>query len=344
MHPKWTALACLVIQNSSLALMMRYTFLLPKTSHIYLASTAVFITEAIKLSISFICCYLLDANSDMRRFGSILRTEVFVNPRDWFQLTIPSLLYTLQNSLQYISMSQLSAPVFQLLYQMKIVTTALFSVLLLSKSISVGQWLAVVALTGGVVMVQLSQQHDLTSVDLAVGRNSLVGFISVLCGCMTSGFAGVYFEMILKSGSTSLWVRNIQLSFIGTVTGFITCYYRNHSEISEYGFFIGYNRYVWYVILLQAAGGLLVALVVKFADNVLKVFATSISILLSGFVSWYVLKDFEITMSFLFGSSFILASVFLFTTTGTNNNNITMSKSVSQLSILPISVNMKTLN
>jgi drug/metabolite transporter (DMT)-like permease len=223
MHPKWIALACLVVQNSSLALMMRYTFLLPKTGHIYLASTAVFITEAIKLSISFICCYFLDAGSDMRRFGLILRTEIFVNPRDWLNLTVPSLLYTLQNSLQYISMSQLSAPVFQLLYQMKIVTTALFSVLLLSKSISMGQWLAVITLTGGVALVQLSQQHSgMSTADLAAGKNSVVGFVSVLCGCMTSGFAGVYFEMILKSGSTSLWVRNVQLSFIGAVTGLVS--------------------------------------------------------------------------------------------------------------------------
>lgn len=221
MHPKWIALACLVVQNSSLALMMRYTFLLPKTGHIYLASTAVFITEAIKLFISFFFCYFLDANSDVRRFVMIQKTEVFVSPRDWINLTVPSLLYTLQNSLQYISMSQLSAPVFQLLYQMKIVTTAVFSVLLLSKTISFGQWLSIVALTGGVALVQLSQQEGVSSADLALGRNSLVGFLSVLCGCVTSGFAGVYFEMILKSSGTSLWVRNIQLSFIGTVTGLV---------------------------------------------------------------------------------------------------------------------------
>ena len=31
--------------------------------------------------------------------------------------------------------------------------------------------------------------------------------------CMTSGFAGVFFEMMLKSGggNTSVWIRNVQL-------------------------------------------------------------------------------------------------------------------------------------
>ena len=120
----------------------------------------------------------------------------------------------------------------------------------------------------------------------------------------------------------------------------MTCYYRNHQEIAELGFLVGYNRYVWYVIFLQAAGGLLVALVVKFADNVLKVFATSISILVSGVISWYVLKDFEITVSFLIGSSVVLVAVFLFSTSVPTNK----SNGLQSSSVLPISVSMKTLN
>ena len=39
----------------------------------------------------------------------------------------------------------------------------------------------------------------------------------------------------------------------------------------EKGFFFGYNNVVITVVLLQAAGGLLVALVVKYADNIQKV-------------------------------------------------------------------------
>jgi solute carrier family 35 (UDP-sugar transporter), member A1/2/3 len=45
--------------------------------------------------------------------------------------------------------------------------------------------------------------------------------------------------------------------------------------------------------MFQAYGGLVIALVVKYADNILKGFAVSLSILLSSFISWWFLNDFE---------------------------------------------------
>lgn len=45
----------------------------------------------------------------------------------------------------------------------------------------------------------------------------------------------------------------------------------------------------------QAVGGLIVAAVMKYADNILKGFATSLSIVLSSFVSYFFLSDFHPT-------------------------------------------------
>ncbi len=178
-----------------------------------------------KLVISLVCCFFLDARGSLGSFQIVINNELFESRLDWLKLMVPSLLYTLQNSLQYFSMSVLSAAIFQVLYQMKIITTAIFSVTLLSKDISPFQWVSVVALAGGVALVQLSQLHD--NGGSTSSSNSFLGLISVLCGCLTSGFAGVYFEKTLKSSKTSIWVRNIQLSLIGSIFSAVSYFFHS---------------------------------------------------------------------------------------------------------------------
>ena len=97
-----------------------------------MTSTAVLMAELMKLTIASIACFMLDAGGNFDKFVSIVKNEGG-GLNDWGKLSVPSILYTVQNSLQYTAMSMLSAPVFQVCYQMKIITTALFSVVLLKR-------------------------------------------------------------------------------------------------------------------------------------------------------------------------------------------------------------------
>lgn len=54
------------------------------------------------------------------------------------------------------------------------------------------------------------------------------------------------------------------------------------------------------------------AVVVKYADNVLKGFATSLSILISSIVSWYMFHDLDVNAGFLFGAVVVLAAVYYY--------------------------------
>ena len=81
---------------------------------------------------------------------------------------MPAFLYTLQSNVLYIALSNLDPAFFQVLYQLKILTTALFSITLLGRKITAGQWGSLLVLTSGVALVVLAQ-HRATQLESSDG-------------------------------------------------------------------------------------------------------------------------------------------------------------------------------
>lgn len=236
---------------------------------------------------------------------------VIQQPIDTLKVAVPAIVYYVQNNLIYLAATHLDAATSQVTYQLKILTTALFSVFILKKKLVAFQWVALFVLFIGVACVQLTQVSKSKKVENH-NQNFLIGFWAILTACILSGFAGVYFEKILKNASNvSLWIRNIQLSSIAFIFGLIQVFITDYEFIQEKGFFYGYSVLTWTVIILQAQGGLLVAVVVKYSDNILKGFATSIAIILACVVSIYVF-DFVLTFQFFIGALLVIGSVFLY--------------------------------
>lgn len=286
----------------------------------------------------------------------VLLKKVCGDPWDLIRLMIPAGLYTIQNNLAYFAMSNLDAATYQLLYQLKILTTALFSVVLLKKTLNLKQWISLCVLCMGVGLVQMSSISSPSSIEeegegdaLEEGnvhidlleeetkKNSFLGFLAVLAACCSSGLAGVYFEMVLKNAKTSLWTRNLQLSLFGMLLGLLPVLKDWESIMEEDdGFFHGYNGIVWIVVLLQAGGGILVAIVVKYADNILKGFATSLSIIMSCVASYF-LFNFVVSFNFAVGATLILCAVYVYGNEANkpviqNTSNGSDGKSLSKMS------------
>jgi UDP-sugar transporter A1/2/3 len=249
---------------------------------------------------------------------------------DTLKVAVPSIVYYIQNNLIYLGATHLDAATSQVTYQLKIITTAIFSVIVLKKRLFSYQWLALLLLFIGVALVQLVQINK-ESNNSSHEQNPLLGFFAIVIACALSGFAGVYFEKILKSSSeVSLWIRNIQLSAIAIPFGLLQVFVTDSTLVSEKGFFYGYTLLTWIVVLLQAQGGLLVAVVVKYADNILKGFATSLSIIVACVVSVYVFQ-FQITAQFIFGASLVIGSIFLYSKqpSKSDSNVFKLSKSLN---------------
>ncbi|KAG0366359.1 nucleotide-sugar transporter-domain-containing protein [Gamsiella multidivaricata] len=343
---KHLSLVVLLLQNSTLVLMMRYSRVnVDPDLPMYLASTAVFFAEIIKL----LACVAVLAykTKSIPRTIYILRKDIVEQPQEILKMLVPSGLYALQNNLLYVALSNLEAATFQVTYQMKILSTAVFSVAMLNRRLTRQKWFALCLLMVGVTLVQLQNvgtakstvevetKDELVSedevLDAAVSenvaeatnqlnggaeeesgpiQNPFIGLLAVLTSCVSSGFAGCYFEKILKGAEADMWVRNIQLGISGALFSFLAMFY-DRQKIYEGGFLQGYTLMTWLVVANQALGGLLVAIVVKYADNILKGFATSLSIIISGIISVYFF-DFEPSIQFQIGTLIVILSTYIY--------------------------------
>jgi UDP-sugar transporter A1/2/3 len=304
---KYGALFLLVAQMVGLVLLMRVSRT-PKSADqpMYLASTAVFIMEVMKL---VICCFVIAFQSGGNLLSE-LNTHVLKAPVEMAKLSIPSFLYTVQNNLLYLALTNLDAATYQVCYQLKILTTAVFSMVLLQRKFSLKKWAALVLLTVGVSIVQISGSRDQSKSD-SEKQSQFIGLVAVLCAACTSGFSGVYFEKILKGSQTSLWLRNVQMGIPSVIIAFLTVYAKDSAAVASQGFLGGYTGIVWTVVTVQAVGGLIVAVVVKYADNVLKVFATSFSIVVSCVIS-AIFFDFHASFAFIVGASLVVLATILY--------------------------------
>mgnify|MGYP006231808721 CR=1 FL=1 len=142
------------------------------------------------------------------------------------------------------------------------------------------------------------------------------GLFAVIAACITSGFAGVYFEKVLKGKRGSMWSRNLQLSSASIIIGIVSIFTSHYQEVSTHGAFVGFGVSTWMTIMLQALGGLVVAAVVKYADNIVKAFATSVSILLSSMLSLF-LFDWHPTIRWISGAILVFCAVYVYGTANT---------------------------
>ncbi|KAA8583047.1 hypothetical protein FQN60_015593 [Etheostoma spectabile] len=260
-------LYCLTVMTlvaATYTVSLRYTRTI-SSGDLYFSTTAVCITEVIKLILSL--GMLTKETGSLTRLKNALVEHVFFSPKELLKLSVPSIVYAVQNNMAFLALSNLDAAVYQVTYQLKIPCTALCTVLMLNRSLSRLQWFSVFMLCGGVTLVQWKPAE---ATKVQIEQSPFVGFIAIAIAVICSGFAGVYFEKVLKSSDTSLWVRNIQMYLSGIVVTLIGVFMNDGEKILEKGFFFGYTPWVFFVVFLASVGGLYTSVVVKYTDNIMK--------------------------------------------------------------------------
>ena len=308
---KAIVLALLVGQNAGLVLATSYSRL-RRVKVMYLGATVVLLGEVLKLFISL----ALSAH-EAGSLGAVGR-ELYAERAQSWKYAVPALVYTLQNNLAFVALSNLSAATYQITAQLKIPMTAALSWALLGRRISRVQWLAVALLCAGVILVQL-RPDEIRSKRFGqrAQMRPVVGLAAVLTQACASAFAGVWFERVIKQpradgrGVPSLWTSSLQLCAFSIPLALAALVTHEAKALRDGGPLQGFDRITLLVLLLHVAGGVLVALTLKHADNVVKTFAVSIAIALSCAGS-YLLFAAALSPQFFVGALVVLGATALY--------------------------------
>ncbi len=304
---RFTVLLMLMLQNASHALLTRYSQGILKES--YSSTEVVLVSEIIKMCVAGYLTMRDKTETDAVGRGFSKLWWLAVNSKKVIVLVI---LYSTANILAYYALERVEASVYTVTLQLKIITTAVFAIIIIGRHISATKWRALLLLVVGCVLVA-SPAFNKDSCDggsAASGDSSgvseeseaqnrldtLVGVACIFAMVAISGYSAIYFENMLKRSNEhiTIWERNFQLalfSIIFLVAVVVGESMQEGAEMHEVhsGMFQGWTTLAVVISLVQALGGLLVAATLKYADAILKTLATSGAIVISAVLNWMLL-------------------------------------------------------
>jgi len=308
---KLTILVGVTLQNTGYALCRRYSRGYLKET--YSTSSALLVMEVAKLVLSMAQVAGGGHESDVPD-GSALSKYVFLIVHSW-KMMVPAFIYLVMNILGFVALGHLDASTFSVVAQMKVFTTAIFSVLILGRSLHVRKWRALVVLTLGVILISNEALPKTSSSsggsaaalrDEARLRSFAIGMGASLGDVLLSGFASIYFEAVLKSKAEtySVWDRNLQLAFWSSLIYTPIMLYDNPTDP-----FAGWSVVTSVCAAVGALGGVLVALSIKHTDSIMKTIATTGAIVLTTILNAAFLNG-PFTLPIWTGALIVVVAVF----------------------------------
>ncbi|KAK0070361.1 UDP-sugar transporter protein SLC35A4 [Biomphalaria pfeifferi] len=204
----------------------------------YKSSSLVLLLEIIKFTISFM---ILWSEKNKLNYKQIKFRSVI-------SFSLPALCYGINNNLAVYMQDYMDPSTFQVLCNLKIVSTAVLYRLIMNRKLKFVQWLSLTLMTlAGMLNSYIGMKdkpQSLNDVYLTP-----VGLSLTLVYCFLSGLAGVYTEYILKKEPmTLLSLQNCYLYIFGILFNF-TFWYSQTAE--DESLLQGFTLYTWLILLTQ---------------------------------------------------------------------------------------------
>lgn len=230
--------------------------------------------------------------------------------RKYAPFAVPALLYSVFNNLIFLSMLHFDLGTYKILGNIRILYTAMFTVLVLRRQLFARQWAALVLLTAGCVAVEFDP--DKTSMQISSVGTLLLLALQYLLATLGS----VSNEKLLKAERVDINVGNIYLYVFGIVFN-LAFFALSPGTGSDIGTTVqSFLRDITspQVLILSgvsSAGGLVTSRIVKFLSSIAKSFAMSIDMLALVLISW-AFFDTQLTPFFLLGMVLVMVAVTLY--------------------------------
>ena len=204
--------------------------------------------------------------------------------RDWkstMLYPIPSLIYLVHNNVQFMTLKYVDPATYQILGNLKIVTTGVLFRVILKRHLNKLQWIALALLMVGATTSQIGCTGSGLSAPV---QGYMLGILSA---CL-SALAGVYTEKLMKMNDDNLYWQNLQLYSFGVVFNAarllvddINTGFSNGFTLLPHTLLRGYDAVTWMVVCNLAFTGLLVSWIMKYADTIVKVYSTSMAMMVT---------------------------------------------------------------
>ena len=265
------------LQNAGYTLIRKYSTQTENVS----SKEVLLVAEAIKLIIATWLTVTSTEKSDAQGVGFAKLKWLLAHSG---KMLVLAGIYGAMNILSFVALQYIGAGEFTICAQLKILTTAGFSVLIMRTTLSSNKWRALALLVLGCILV--ASPAFTGPKKSAAAMLQLLGYSAVLTEVALSGFASIYFEKVVKSTHeiVTIWERNFQLGIYSILMYTCIIIYESRDSPSTLITRVPWSNWsmlTLLVSLLGAGGGLLVAATLKYADSIMKTMAAAGAILLS---------------------------------------------------------------
>uniref|UniRef100_A0A0G4HGU5 EamA domain-containing protein n=1 Tax=Chromera velia CCMP2878 TaxID=1169474 RepID=A0A0G4HGU5_9ALVE len=316
---KYGTLALHVVWGAGYTIITKLSTNGVKKEDVYLKSTVTFWCEIVKLVVCTIVFLAIEKKEQGKLDWQRIKGEVF--NRNLLYMLVPASLYVVQNTLQLEANHRLPPAIYQIASQTKILFAALFTVLLLRRSLNSVKWFALFILCSGATLVSFDKA---SSFEKNEETQFLWGIVCVLSLSCISGFTGIFLEGILKNSRVqpSFWMLSVQLALMSILPCTFNVWLKDGRRLEEVGWNIWHGWNFWTPMVAVALGlnGIVSGLCMKYADNILKGFAHSMGIIFTLILSFLIFTfaaapAFKIDLSswkFWVGTFLVMAATYFY--------------------------------